>query len=177
MEGLEQLNSLLEERCIQELFKCCASKKWANNLTSQRPYKNVENLMETASREWFALGESEWLDAFSHHPKIGDKATILKKENANSFGKNEQASVLTASEQILNDLAQYNRLYADKFGFIFLIFAEGKSQEYMLSILKERISNTREQEIKNAAVEQDKIARRRLQKMFNLPSNQVIQKL
>jgi len=175
MEGLEKLNNFQEEQCKQELFKCCASKTWAKNLTKQRPYKNVEHLMEAATREWFLLAVNEWLEAFSHHPKIGDKLAVAKKENA--MGKNEQSSIFNTSEEVLNELVQFNELYFDKFGFIFLIFAEGKSAEFMLSVLKQRINNSREQELQNAAAEQDKIARRRLEKMFQFPPTIHIQKL
>jgi 2-oxo-4-hydroxy-4-carboxy-5-ureidoimidazoline decarboxylase len=72
-----------------------------------------------------------------------------------------------ASEQTLQDLAQGNRDYLEKFGFIFIVFATGKSAEQMLALLQARLPNDRSTEIKNAAEEQRKITDLRLRKLLD----------
>ncbi|HBS41867.1 MAG TPA: OHCU decarboxylase, partial [Oceanospirillales bacterium] len=52
------------------------------------------------------------------------------------------------------------------FGFIFIVFATGKSAAEMLDILKERLPNPRDKEIQNAADNQQKITALRLKKML-----------
>ena len=57
--------------------------------------------------------------------------------------------------------------YLDKFGFIFIVFATGKSAQQMLDSLLARLPNDRTTELVNAAAEQNKITRLRLQKLLS----------
>ena len=72
--------------------------------------------------------------------------------------------VKEADEQILNALSQGNKDYEDKFGFIFIVCATGKSAEQMSQLLQTRLPNTYEQELTNAAQEQRKIFQIRIDK-------------
>jgi 2-oxo-4-hydroxy-4-carboxy-5-ureidoimidazoline decarboxylase len=65
-------------------------------------------------------------------------------------------------------LEEANQEYLAKFGYIFIVCASGKSAVEMLSILKSRLSNTPEAEVRVAAEEQDKITRLRLDKLVPL---------
>jgi OHCU decarboxylase len=116
------------------------------------------------------LTEADWLEAFAAHPLIGDVDSLRAKYAATkTLAAGEQSGVASAGEATLAALAEVNRAYRDKFGFIFIVFATGKSAAEMLAILKSRIDNSREQEIRNAAVEQMKITRLRLQKLGHTP--------
>ena len=66
---------------------------------------------------------------------------------------------------MLNDLAIGNRQYEARFGYIFIVCATGKTAEEMLELLRERLSNDPEAEIKLAAAEQMKITRIRLERI------------
>jgi 2-oxo-4-hydroxy-4-carboxy--5-ureidoimidazoline (OHCU) decarboxylase len=59
-----------------------------------------------------------------------------------------------------------NRLYHEKFGFIFIISATGKTAEEVLAIAKARVRNSVETELKIAAEEQNKITQLRLTKLL-----------
>ncbi|RGP39587.1 2-oxo-4-hydroxy-4-carboxy-5-ureidoimidazoline decarboxylase [Altererythrobacter insulae] len=61
-------------------------------------------------------------------------------------------------------LSQGNADYEEKFGFIFIICATGKSAKEMSDLLQARLPNNREQEIVNAAEEQRKIFQLRINK-------------
>ncbi|HNA97392.1 MAG TPA: 2-oxo-4-hydroxy-4-carboxy-5-ureidoimidazoline decarboxylase, partial [Chitinophagaceae bacterium] len=74
--------------------------------------------------------------------------------------------VNTATDVILNALAEGNRLYEEKFGYIFIVCASGKSAEEMLGMLNERLKNNPEDEIRIAADEQNKITLLRLEKLL-----------
>ena len=65
------------------------------------------------------------------------------------------AVVTTASDDILDALAAANREYQDRFGYIFIVCASGKSAGEMLAILRERLSNDPAVEIGVAAEEGD----------------------
>lgn len=151
------------------LKKFCGSTKWVEEISKNLPYDSKEKFLEEAERIWFELNEQDWLEAFSHHPKIGDLKTI--KEKFTKTESSEQSSVFKSSETTLEELAKYNCEYEKKFGYIFIICASSLSVEEMLSKLKERIKNKPEEEIKIAANEQFKITKLRIEKFYEPDNN------
>lgn len=71
-----------------------------------------------------------------------------------------------ADESVKQDLADANRAYYEKFGFIFIVCATGKSAEEMVEMCRARLGNDRETEIAIAAAEQQKITEIRLRKLL-----------
>ena len=59
-----------------------------------------------------------------------------------------------------------NREYEERFGHIYIVCATGKSPEELLTIARNRLSNSPEKEIRVAAEEQRKITQLRLRKLF-----------
>lgn len=148
------------------LIKCCGSTNWVNEMLEDFP-DTKDKLFDRAEKVWFELGEKDWLEAFTHHPKIGDLASLEKKfGSTKDFTTNEQSSVNHASMETLKELAEYNDKYEKKFGFIFIVCATGKTADEMLSLIKERINNDYNSELRIAMGEQNKITKLRLEKMF-----------
>jgi OHCU decarboxylase len=103
---------------------------------------------------------------------IGDVESLKKKYAATkAIAAGEQAGVAAASEATLAELARLNQEFYEKFGFIFIVFATSKSANEMLALLKARIDNTREEELRNAAAEQLKITRLRLRNLASRPGD------
>jgi 2-oxo-4-hydroxy-4-carboxy--5-ureidoimidazoline (OHCU) decarboxylase len=69
----------------------------------------------------------------------------------------------------MDELSRLNLEYEQKFGFIYIVCATGKSAEEMLAILRDRLSNNRDEELRNAAAEQTKITALRLNKLLEVP--------
>lgn len=133
----------------------------------KRPFPSAERLFQAARGVWEELGPSDWLEAFSHHPKIGDRKSLRAKFTATrEWAQTEQAGAQGASEKILDELAEGNRLYEQKFGFIFIVCATGKSAGEMLKLLQERLKNDPQRELAAAAEEQGKITFLRLEKLL-----------
>ena len=128
-------------------------------MLARRPFGSMAALVEAADSIWRGLSEADWFEAFSAHPRIGERAS-------SAFSQQEQARALSAGEQAQQALATANADYERRFGFIFLVFASGKTSEEILEILYRRLGNDRVTEIRNAVGEQMKIARLRLQKMM-----------
>lgn len=165
---LDWLNSLPTELAAKELLQCCGSARWAEVMVSRRPYTSVESLLTAAHSVWSSLGESDWLEAFRSHPKIGErKAATSVSEQSQQWSGQEQSGVANASQQTVESLADLNHAYEQKFGFIFIICATGKSSEEMLSALRERLENDPAAELPIAAAEQAKITELRLNKLVN----------
>ena len=73
-----------------------------------------------------------------------------------------------AKSFVLTELQQLNQEYLQKFGFIFIICASGKSAQEMLDILKIRLENSYQKELRNAAEEQYKNYFKSSTKKFDL---------
>ena len=160
MTALDAFNQLAPDEAATLLLPCCASDVWAADVAAARPFASVAALMQAADDAWQAVDDSERLQAFAAHPLIGDVELLRQKFAARANA--EQGQVLAASEETLSALAELNQTYLDKFGFIFIICATGKSADEMLAQLRARLPNDRDQEIANAAREQAAITRLRL---------------
>ena len=165
--NLAWLNTLPVEEAAKELLQCCGSKRWAKEMASRRPFQNVEALLRAANDIWWSLSPDDWLEAFRSHPKIGErKAAQAVSAQSSEWSGQEQAGVSNASQQTVDSLAALNRAYEQKFEFIFIICASGKTSEEMLAALQERLNNKPEVELTIAAAEQSKITELRLRKLI-----------
>lgn len=165
---LHELNTLSIAQLKEELTKCCGSASWVKKMLQHFPAKSTDNLLRAAEKEWDECNETDWKEAFTHHPKIGDLASLKKKfASTAQWASGEQSAVHGASEGTLEALAEGNRLYEEKFGYIFIICATGKGAGEMLNELESRLLNTEEEEILVAAAEQNKITQLRLKKLLS----------
>ena len=164
---LAWLNSLTADEAAQELLQCCGSTRWAHEMATGRPYATLETLLARADDIWWSLDRSDWLEAFRSHPKIGEKKADSKvSAQSQQWSGQEQSGVANASEDAVDSLAALNRDYEQKFGFIFIICATGKTSDYMLSALRERLQHDAAAELPIAAAEQGKITELRLKKLL-----------
>ena len=164
---LEELNNLSTEKTLEEFFKCCGSTAWANKLALSRPFKNTQQLLDVSNRIWAACSKQDGLEAFTHHPKIGDLKSLEKKfVSTKEWAGKEQAGVDSATHETITKLANGNQLYENKFGYIFIVCATGKTANEMLALLNARLQNNLETEFKIAMIEQNKITHIRLEKLL-----------
>ena len=164
---LQELNTLNQPHLREELLKCCGSSTWMKMMMAYFPADSMKSLLELAEETWYECSEDDWKEAFTHHPKIGDVESLTKKFAATAqWAAGEQSGVNAASKEIIEALAEDNRLYEEKFGYIFIVCATGKSAAEMQALLKTRVQNKPEDEIKIAAAEQIKITKLRLQKLL-----------
>jgi 2-oxo-4-hydroxy-4-carboxy-5-ureidoimidazoline decarboxylase len=165
---LHELNILPRQQLKEELFRCCGSAAWVDRMLPFFPADDLVELLEDAEEQWFLCTEEDWKEAFGHHPKIGDTESLKKKfASTAQWASGEQSGVQSASEDIIEALAKGNKEYEEKFGYIFIVCATGKSAEEMLQLLQERLPNDPQEEILVAADEQNKITKLRLEKLLD----------
>ena len=163
----ESLNSLTNSEANEQFKLCCGTINWIKIMNQSRPFQNKKELFQKAESIWFSLSPDDWLEAFTHHPKIGNIDSLQKNfQNKKSISKNEQSGVNNATGSTLKDLAESNQLYEDKFGFIFIVCATGKSADEMLALIKMRLNNNADIEMQYAAKEQNKITQLRLKTLL-----------
>lgn len=166
--GLDRLNSLAANEAEEEFGKCCGSTNWARRMAAERPFANSNQLVTIADRIWWSLEPDDWLEAFASHPKIGEnKAARATAAEVQNWAAQEQSGAQNAAEETVRSLAKLNREYEEKFGYIYIVCATGKSSEEMLAILRERLPNDAETELRIAAREQSRITKLRLGKLID----------
>ena len=164
---LEQLNTQAREAFMEEMLKCCGSRRWASRMADERPFHDVDALLKTADDAWWGLDAADWLEAFSHHPKIGEKHAAQRvSDEARAWSEHEQSGTYGASDDTMLELLAGNHEYERRFGFIFIVCATGKTSEEMLSLLRARLKNDADTELRIAAGEQSRITRLRLEKLL-----------
>ena len=165
VEAFNQLDTAVKRSMLLE---CCGAGCWVDKMLGVFPTTNLQEILRIARENWLACKEADWKEAFSHHPKIGDVDALRNKFMNDRFAGTEQQSVNEASEAVIQKLAEANRRYEEKFGYIFIVCATGKSASEMLEILLTRLQNQPADEIKMAMEEQYKITKLRLEKLFAL---------
>jgi 2-oxo-4-hydroxy-4-carboxy-5-ureidoimidazoline decarboxylase len=164
---LRELNILPKEKLKQQLFKCCGSKTWVEKMLPFFPADDLVELLEDAEEQWYECSVDDWKDAFAQHPRIGDMTSLKEKfASTAKWAEGEQGSVSIASTETLEALAAGNREYEEKFGYIFIVCATGKSATEMLELLKSRLTNRPNEELEIAVDEQNKITKLRLEKLL-----------
>ena len=161
---LEEWNHADESEAAEAMLACCGALRWADQMVALRPLANIPALSEAADRIWNTMNESDWLEAFACHPRIGERKTTLAPERFTAWSEQEQSGTSGAAENMMRELAEGNALYEQRFGFTYIVCATGKSAEEMLAILRRRLANSRMAELKEAAEQQRQIMQIRLGK-------------
>jgi len=156
---LHELNALDEHAAVQTLLRCCGSPRWARQMAAARPFPDAASMEDAAETRWWALDRADWLEAFAAHPRIGQRSP-------SAWASEEQNRVLSASVVARSRLADANRDYEARFGYIFIVCATGKTADEMLVLLEGRLRHDAGDELRVAAEEQRKITRLRLEKLL-----------
>lgn len=165
--NVNDLNNLSMTDAQSTLGDLNAARAWIDKMAAARPFASIGEMKITAENIWLTMTEQDHLQAFEAHPMIGDVSSLRAKyASTKAMASGEQSGASGADEIILAELSELNHTYRNKFGFIFIVFATGKSAGEMLALLRARIGNTRSQEIENAAAEQIKITLLRIDKLF-----------
>lgn len=161
---LDEFNNLPAVDAVSALYGCCHCQNWAEAVSAGRPFVSAEDLQVRAQQVWQQANETEILEAFSGHARIGD-VELLRSRYAGRATQ-EQGQVLQASEAVIQELYRLNVEYETKNGFIFIVCASGKSAEEMLRLLQARVDNPRALELQNGAREQGEITCLRLNQLI-----------
>jgi OHCU decarboxylase len=166
MDAWQRLDAASEADAREMLATCCGSRQWVERMMAHRPYGSDEQLHAMARQEWFALTPDDWKEAFSHHPQIGDREDLRDRfPHTAELSAAEQQGVHGASDDTLDALAEANRTYRQRFGYIFIVSAAGKGADEMLALLRQRLANDPQSELLIAAGEQATITERRLDRL------------
>ena len=162
---LDRWNQLPALEAAQRILPCCGSRAWARDLAARRPLPDETSLLAASDEIWNSLGEQDWVEAFSKHPRIGErKAPPAVSAQSASWSAQEQQNVASAGDVVQQTLAEANREYEQRFGRVFIVCATGKLASEILDILRRRLQTDDATELLESAEEQRKITNLRLKK-------------
>ncbi len=175
---LVRWNRLPMAEAAQEILPCCGSTAWADGMAARRPFPDEATLLAASDQTWRNLAEADWMEAFRSHPRIGEsrigesridecQASQPAPAQFSAWSKQEQQNVTAAGDAVKIELAQANEEYERRFGRIFIVCATGKSAPEILEILRHRLRNDEETEVREAAEQQRLITRIRLKKWLS----------
>ena len=169
--GVAAFNALPDYDAAPLLESCCGSHAWVQAMLERRPFRSLARILDEADEIWWSLSPEDWREAFDHHPRIGDQSAAAPQAAvARAWSADEQRGATASSHATRQALVDGNREYERKFGHIYLVSATGKSAAEILDLLRVRLSNDPATELRVAALEQAKITRLRLEKLFGLTS-------
>ena len=169
--GVVAFDTLPDYDAARLLESCCGSHAWVRAMLGRRPFRSLERILDDADEIWWSLSPENWREAFDHHPRIGEQSAAAPQAAvAHAWSADEQRGAAASSDAARQALAEGNREYEQKFGHIYLVCATGKSAEEMLDLLRARLSNDPATELRVAALEQAKITRLRVEKLFGSTS-------
>ncbi|KAG6434515.1 hypothetical protein SASPL_106152 [Salvia splendens] len=172
---------------MEEWLACCGSAKFAQQMAAVAPFSNPQEAIDAAKDIWFnKVDVNGWLEAFAAHPAIGESPSNTVKSPTTTaefsfslfcytqitaviakWSNGEQSTALaTATDATIQELYYWNSQYRQKFGFVFLICASGRSTPEILTEIKKRYLNRPIIEFELAAKEQMKITELRISKLF-----------
>jgi 2-oxo-4-hydroxy-4-carboxy-5-ureidoimidazoline decarboxylase len=127
---LASLNAASAADAEAALLSCCGSRAFATALAAGRPYRSADLLLAAISSVFAALTWDDVQEAMRCHPRIGDRAAGQSAA--------EQSGVTDASRAALADA---NRAYEQRFGYLFLVCAAGLSGAEILARLRDRLTH------------------------------------
>lgn len=125
---------------FNEFFEICGSTTFAKEMS-----KDLSVDLEKAEKLIKAFTLKNIWDAANFHGDIGEI-----KKTLDATASREQALVLKEEEPVKSKLRSLGAEYLRKFGFKYLISAQGRSADEILTDLQTRMNNSAEEELDNA---------------------------
>lgn len=134
-----------ESQLREALGAALSVERWVVEVAARAPFESLDRLLAVAGAAATPLAPSEIDEAIAHHPRIGEKP--VGEGKAQSFSRNEQASVDADDAELATALAAGNRAYEERFGRVFIIRAAGRSRKEILAELNRRLELDDETEL------------------------------
>jgi len=143
---LVEFNKASLEDAMTFLQHCVQIPSWSEQLSANRPYASLEDVLNTARQQAATWSWDEIKTALDQHPRIGEKKAQAELSEVEKNFSNREQSFIVLDEETRLALLKGNIAYEKKYGYIFLIKAFGLNSEEVLQALKYRLLNDPETE-------------------------------
>ncbi|MBX7158237.1 MAG: 2-oxo-4-hydroxy-4-carboxy-5-ureidoimidazoline decarboxylase [Verrucomicrobiae bacterium] len=131
-----------------------------------QPFSSGSELHQKLCKIVTQSSEKKQLALLNAHPDLVGKIALEGKLTQASTQEQTSAGLTQLSTEEIQLFQNNNRAYREKFGFPFIICARLNKKEAILNGFKNRLQNSREQEMKTALEEIYKIAEFRLRDLI-----------
>lgn len=147
----------------ESLLTCLRVERWADALAGH-PFDTMLGLERSAVAAATPLTQAEVDEALAAHPRIGEAPSADAAEAA--FSAREQAASASSDEALARRLAEGNAAYEERYGRVFLISAQGKTRQEIVTELERRLENGPAAELAEVANQLRGIALLRLRVLY-----------
>jgi len=162
---LTRWNHLPADEAANEILPCCGSTDWAQRMVTRRPLADAMSLLAASDETWRSLDDTAWDEAFRSHPRIGEtRAAQPSHARSAVWSALEQQKAALAGDDVKIALAEGNKEYERRFNRIFIVCASGKSAPEILEILRRRLQNDPDVELREAVEQQRQIMHLRIKR-------------
>jgi malate synthase len=152
---------------FHNFFEICGNSRFAGQMA-----RSISIDFTAAEAIFKTFTKDEIITAATFHGDIGQKANTLDPQ-----ALTEQALVIADDQAVKSQLVEFGNQYIKKFGFKFLVSAKEKSGLEILNLLKMRLTNSLDEEIKNAQMALWEISRLRILEHFPIHLQDRLQEL
>src|SRR3954471_22694194 len=111
-KSVAKLNAMPREELAVHLRACCGSTHWVEKMIARRPFPSPDVVLTASDEVWRGLGREDWLEAFAHHPRLGEsRAAIPHDERTQGWSAREQSGLSDAAAEVRDALAAANTAY------------------------------------------------------------------
>ena len=164
MQPIDELNHLFPEafaEALRPLFE--AATPLADALIAVRPFTSYTTLIDTAESLTQRMPLEDQVAVLSAHPRIGaNPATLSAASHREQAHPTESGIAPDELAKLYTELADLNDVYEQRFGFRFVVFVNGRSKSEILSVLRQRLERSRDEELQTGLHDMFSIARARL---------------
>lgn len=154
---MARLRAMSREALIEVLLGCCACPPWAQRVAEGLAGCSSDaQVQELSERVWWECSPADWRGALNAHPKIGARVAEASREGR------EQGAMQDAGPALREAIAEGNAAYEQRFGMTYVVRARGRDAAELLLLLRRRLANDPDTELRVAAGEQAEITRLRL---------------
>jgi len=122
-----------------------------------QPADTPDDIIRKARDIVSAMRQRELIATLNAHPRIGDDVRALSELSMKEQGTDRDPKVV-------GELQRLNDEYERKFGFRFVVFVNGRSKAEIIPVMRDRITRSRESELRTGLEEFLAISLDRLQK-------------
>jgi OHCU decarboxylase len=158
---LEELNQLEEAQFLERIGGPLEGETWlAAQVITSRPFDDVEGLITAFEQAIDSASTDEKVKLIASHPDLA--GTLDRALSAASVQEQAAAGLnhLTPDEHA--EFSALNNAYRARFGFPFVICARENTKDSILTQFRQRLEQSREQEIETGAAQVFRILRLRL---------------
>jgi 2-oxo-4-hydroxy-4-carboxy-5-ureidoimidazoline decarboxylase len=161
--ALHHVNALDQAQFTALLGGIYEHSPWvASRCWPQRPFASVAQLQAALAQVLDCAAAGERMAVIGAHPELTGKTAVRRDLTTDSRMEQAGAGLDQCTPEEFVQLREGNRVYAEKFGFPFIIAVKGLGRQDIIAALQRRCGRSRDEEFAEALAQIHRIAAFRL---------------